>query len=446
MFRFAVFLFVALCWINTFYSVQAFSIRSVDSTTPAPVYITIGPPCCGKTEALRSHLLSAGYDPDVVFSRDVALDEQSSVYHRVPLAAFLFPYSHLDASTGKQTLQASGCTVQDRLLDPSYDLTDQELRAVILRLAGRITPAEFEERAKELTIQAADTVPFFQRRRRAVAKDLMAAVEEVVVQAVGEVICGMQLKRDAEQHHDEELPYEEETGITASNDDNAIQNFNATQAHLLSARQLIRTPHVDLFVPQAIFHGGIDDARTSLTNLLKSNQEQPVSWGNTNTRPTEYTAALEAAQEAGRPVKFVAWGTHRLPKTTRQELLRRNVARFRTTGRYIPAGAIGAALGRVESLMKEARKEATLLFGDEASCPPPNVSTEEWQDYMIDVGLADLAGFQMDEEGFVVQVGEPKHLRPKSLRAKRKSKEGSNGRQQVDSAVERSTTCEGNCK
>ena len=111
---------------------------SRSSLSPAaPVFITISPPSSGKTEALRSHLLSQGYNPDDVFSRDVALDDQSSVYHRIPLAAFLFP-NRLDPGIAKQLLK-SGSTVQDRLLDPSYDRTDQEIRNIILRLAGRIT-------------------------------------------------------------------------------------------------------------------------------------------------------------------------------------------------------------------------------------------------------------------------------------------------------------------
>jgi len=109
--------------------------------TPAPVYITIDPPCYGKTEVLRSQLLEEGYNPENVFSRDVALDEQSSLYHRIPLAAILFPTSHLEQSKASQLLQ-SGPTVYDRLLDPSYDKTDAELRNAILWVAGRMTPQD----------------------------------------------------------------------------------------------------------------------------------------------------------------------------------------------------------------------------------------------------------------------------------------------------------------
>lgn len=409
---------LAFIWCVTDVSIEAFSLNSPPpASQPPPLYITIGPPCCGKTEALRSHLLTEGYNPDDVFSRDVALDDQSSVYHRIPLAAFLFPSTHLDPAVGNQLLQ-SGSTVQERLLDPSYDRTDQEIRHVIMRLAGRITTAEFAERIKELTERAGDTIKFFQKRRRAVAYDLVGAVEQVATQAVGEVICQMQLKRDAEQqqHDDDELPYEEEQKETLD----LRTVINGTQAHLLSARQLIRTPHVEIFVPQALFHGGIDSAEQALTKMLQSSKTTPVFWSNTNTRPTEYAAALKAAEQTGRPVQFIAWGTCRMPRVPRKELLRRNVARFRSTGRYIPCGAIGAALGRVESLIKEAEKQADLLLEGEMCCPP-NVAPDEWEARRMDIGLADLAGFRMDEKGFVVQVGEPKRLRSKAFQAKRKT-------------------------
>ena len=247
----------------------------------------------------------------------------------------------------------------------------------------------------------------------ATAQDMMLAVEQVVVQAVGEVICQMQLQRDAAallEEDEQELPYDDD-----DDDDNNekekdpmdLATINATQAHLLSARALIKTPHVDIFVPQAIFNGGIDRAEKAFKKLLKSSK--PVFWSNTNTRPSEYAAALSTAEKAGRPVQFVAWGTHRLPRVSRQELLRRNMSRFRTSGRYIPAGAVSAALGRFESLVNQAQTEAELLFEDDTSYPP-EIAPDEWENYMMDVAFASLAGFRMDEGGFVVQVGEPQRL------------------------------------
>ena len=267
--------------------------NSYQYTSAAPVYITIGPPCSGKTEALRSYLLSSGYDPDIVFSKEVVLSDQTSVYHRVPLSAFLFPSTQLDHMTGSQLLK-SGASVKDRLFDPKYSNTDQELRSIMLRVAGRITPKDFEHRVKELAESAGDTVQFFRKRRMAVTNDLIRAVEEVVVQAVGEVICQMQLKRDADTQaeSEQELPYEEKEGKENDEPLLNLSTLNATQAHVLSARELIKTPHVELFVPQAIFNGGISRAEQVLSELLlspSSCQQTPVSWGNTNTKPTHKT-------------------------------------------------------------------------------------------------------------------------------------------------------------
>jgi len=82
---------------------------------------------------------------------------------------------------------------------------------------------------------------------------------------VAQVICQLQIQQQEHDNDDEELPYEEQEDDNDKEEEGTssfdVPNMNATQAHLLSARQLIKTPHVDLFVPQAIFHGGIDSAQ-----------------------------------------------------------------------------------------------------------------------------------------------------------------------------------------
>lgn len=415
---------------------------------PAPLYITVGPPCAGKTEALTLQLEQDGYDPDsVLSSQEVALDEQTDVYQRVPLAAFIFPTTRLDPKLGAKVLQ-SGKTVSDRLLDPSpppLDKTDIELRNVILRVAGRITPQEFADRSREQALQAGDTVKFFRNRRKEVTEDLIQAVEHVSVQAVGEVLFQMQLKMeqmDADIEDENELPYDEEHPTKQTEETTTpkldLTTINATSAHLLSARALIRTPFVDLFVPHAIFCGGIDRAEDKLLHLLESlSSSHPVCWGNTNTRPVEYVVALKAAQRAGRPVQFVAWGkTPHMPRVPRRELLRRTVSKFRATGRYIPAGAVAAALGRVERLMREAEKEAAKLtavatgdVNEETSGArlPEIDSDEEWAQadiQRINVALAALAGFSMDEAGYVIRVAEPTNFNQKASRPTGRKKNG----------------------
>ena len=393
----------------------------------APLYITIGPPCSGKTEALRNHLWSVGYNPDDVFDRDVAHVDQGGVYRRIPLVTFLFPHRRLDATT--TAVLYGTTTIGDRLRDPAFVATDQELRHVLWRLAGRITPREFATRRQAAEVVRARTSP-----RRALAHDLARAVEQVVVQAVGEVICQMQLESGGGDDDDdddsikgepaassefsqstesdtEELPEDrrkkaQQQNVLGLEELNALSD-ELTSARKLSERKLIGTTHIDLFVPQALFQKGIPRSQAQLLATLETAAPyQPVSWGNTNTRPNEYAAALTAAQHSGRPVEFIAWGSSRFPRVSRQELLRRNVARLRRTGRYIPAGAMEASLGRVETLMEMAHIELNNLFGTEED-NADHADTAQWK---LNAALASLAGFRMDQNGFVTQIDTPKPL------------------------------------
>lgn len=435
------------------------------SSQRAPLYITIGPPCAGKTQALISCLERDGYNPEqVLSSKEVALDDQSDVYVRVPLAAFIFPRTRLDPKLGA-TILRSGTTLKDRLLDPPTSNladTDTELRNVVLRVAGRTTPQEFANRTRSQALLAGDTVQFFRRRRIDVAEDLIEGVEQVSARAVGELLFTMLQEKeqqnvaDLEEHND--LPYDSHHDEDDEKDDDDkakeppidLTAANATSAHLLSAKALIKTPYVNLFVPQALFNGGIDKAEKKLQKLLSSSaMSVPVSWGNTNTRPVEYAAALRAAQRAGRPVKFVAWGTPNLPRVPRSELLRRTVSKFRNTGRYVPAGAVAAALGRVERLIQEAEKEAQKLavenYGTNATATAMvaddtkleiTIDVEEGvtaaatsssrdseieltelelqENQRMDIALAALGGFAMNGDGNVMKITEAKNLHQKS--------------------------------
>jgi hypothetical protein len=306
------------------------------------ILISIGPPCSDKKDALESFLFSEGYglgetNGAVVNAyRNINLRANSDgVYHRISLAAFIYPTTRLTEKNGSQVLH-SDVTVRDRLFDPDFEQTDTEIRNVILRLAGRITPDEFAERVREQALKAGDTLEYFRKRRMEITEDLIIAMEEVVVGAIGEVLVQMQMKLDQAAAQEEELPYDNGTEEPDTALD--LSSVNATSAHLLSARALVKTPYVALYVPQCIFDGGIDRAQDLLATLLiEESSMMPMAWDNTNTRPSEYTAALAAAQKAKRPVKFIAWGTQWMSRVSRRELLNRNIKRFRATGRYIPA-------------------------------------------------------------------------------------------------------------
>eukprot|EP00980_Cylindrotheca_fusiformis_P021212 scaffold8150_cov118-Cylindrotheca_fusiformis.AAC.21 len=373
------------------------------------VLISIGPPCSNKQQALESFLLSEGYgegegDESIEDAYcNINLSANSNgVYHRIPLAAFIYPTTRLTEKMGSKVLH-SDVTVRDRLSDPAFEQTDTEIRNMILRLAGRLTPDEFAERVRNQALKAGDNIEYFRIRRMEITEDLINAMEEVAVEAIGEVLVQMQLKLDLAAEQEEELPYDEENEASATPLD--LSTINATSAHLLSAKALVKTPYVSLYVPQCIFDGGIDRAQDQLSKLLiEESSMMPMAWDNTNTRPSEYTAALAAAEKAKRPVKFIAWGTQWMPRLSRKELLKRNIKKFRSTGRYIPAGAIGGALDRVETLVEmaetRARKMAEESSGDE----------EEWESYM-DAAYANLGGFEMQKDGLVVKKGECRQLR-----------------------------------
>ena len=60
----------------------AFQKVSTDDHPAAPLYITIGPQCAGKTTYLRKSI------PDVI---DITIDDQDGVYHSLPFGVFLNP-------------------------------------------------------------------------------------------------------------------------------------------------------------------------------------------------------------------------------------------------------------------------------------------------------------------------------------------------------------------
>ena len=366
------------------------------------------------------------------------------LYHRIPIAAFLYPTSHLTPDIGN-TILYDDITVRDRLLGlvatagtgtgtaqtshrsqrqqkkrttmlQNEQRTDLELRTIVLRLSGRITSEQFATQLRLLVYDAGDTVEYFKQRRIQIYQDLLAAVEEVAIEAIGEVLVQLdqqeQEQTQAQQAQEipkeeqgddgeEELPYISGGIDTTTSTLEELESLlsptsssssASSSAHLLSARALIKTPYVEVYVKQAIFEkgGGIDRAEKELISLTttgkeqeeeaqdknedkdqtknngnnknKNNKNKPIAWKQTNTRPMEYIPALEAAERSNRPVKFIWWGMEILeilpeekdmvntttstvtngvvdimPRVSRKELLKRNIRNFRNTGRYIPA-------------------------------------------------------------------------------------------------------------
>ena len=82
----------------------------------------------------------------------------------------------------------------------------------------------------------------------------------------------------------------------------------------------------------------------------------------------DYLSALEAAEESGRSVHFIPYANSKhldieteltsfLPRVGIKNLIRRNIKRFRETGRFIPTKAIIDTTLRVDQLMLQALNE-----------------------------------------------------------------------------------------
>ncbi|CAB9515374.1 HSPB (Heat shock 27kDa) associated protein 1 [Seminavis robusta] len=303
------------------------------SNLSAPLYITIGPPNSGKTTWLRRQRSGS----DLV---DVALDDQPNVYMAIPLELFVASQSSLQNGTDltpehQQLLQQSFFqkTVQERLLAPEQ----QELRWVLQRLSGKITAAELEESIRSILISKEEN--------------------------------------------------ETSAGRNMSNtDDNASEKV--LQSLLQSTENLLRDDTaiskvpilVDLFMVEALFQKdpSRNIAQTGIeraTNLLRQTpKDVPVAWGNTNTKPRDYSTALEIAQQQGRPVNFCVFETANnlssvtpsaaateslfdLPSLEFQELMDRNIRRLVETGRYVPSQVIWDMCGRVTEFLDGALRQ-----------------------------------------------------------------------------------------
>jgi hypothetical protein len=264
-------------------------------TAAAPLYITIGPPCCGKTTLLSKHEIT-----------DVSLDDQPGVYREVDTRLFLLNYSngqveHLDeskCSPDDQRLlqtQIHGKSLQQRISQDNV-----ELRWLLQRWAGLTSPQNF----------AIGILHYYHQRQLDVeiAKEFVQVVEDFFKQ---------------QQQQQPPLP-----------------------------------STVQLFCVEALFRpdpttkqSGIDRALQQLRNVPR---QIPVAWGNTNTKARDYYQALELASVQQRPIHFWVFGRahfNELPHLPLHELLRRNLQRLATCGKYIPANAIQDMVQRVDELV-----------------------------------------------------------------------------------------------
>ena len=422
--------------------------RSADSTTnnarKAPIYVPIGPPCAGKTTVLsrllvprdatsanangtnQHHPTAAGRTA----GRDISIDDQDGVYLQIPTRLFLLadPNSNRPKSTSTDgrllNRTVHGKTIYERL---HSDGNNDEMRAVLQRLAGRLGKAEFRE-----TIMR--QMNCWNETKEGQAEPFQTKGRHEGPNQIPPTLMAQYLI-DAVEH------YAETETLTSS-------------GHLRDANHPILGSDgcSDLFVLEAIFRsadvneGGRSRRMPSGLNLALSKMERlacnsnalplnaPLAWGNTNTRPREYTSALEVAQKSGRPVVFIPHVNPSVvsveggssPGPTNEgatseflhhveldELYRRSIGRLVQTGRYVPATAIKDAAFRCDSLMLSAKAEMGRMFpasqdevdaGDEVKIGSAAEEEEKatitpmrtFTKLQLEMALCKMAGYQMN--------------------------------------------------
>jgi hypothetical protein len=273
-------------------------------TNVAPLYITIGPQCCGKSTFLKK--LEGGK------IKDVSLDDQPDVYVSVPTNVFLgcitdkYP---TDADSLKLMQQVyQGKSIQERIRNDN-----DELGLILQRWSGDISPEEFH-----MAIQALYT-----------SRELPLEVAEQLV-----VVVETYMKRKKADSKPRSLPKAVDVFILESL---FLPHPNTQQSAIQRAQEELR------MTPKHI----------------------PIAWGNTNSKSRDYSEALEIAFQFRRPVRFVLCLPFidggevaaiespliTLPWISLSDLLRRNLKRLKKTGRYIPAFSIADCCKRVESLV-----------------------------------------------------------------------------------------------
>jgi hypothetical protein len=272
-----------------------------------PLYITIGPPCAGKTTWIfrsaaahstvsktdngateshpSNHQKSSMNDTTTNMIQDVSLDDQKGVYHALPCRYFLDSEMILQKQQQRQEQQQQeekediaklqtvlyGKTIAQRIQDPEQ----LELRLVLQRINQRLTTTQFE-------VALTDTMN---------ATHYTDGIKRTIVTEYISVL-------------------EEEIALLFHSNDSASSTTSTPTEH----KKLVPKT-VDLFVREAIFRPdpllnsstALERAYEALRFAITNNTAVAVAWGNTNTKPSDYKLALQIASETNRPVYFVVY-------------------------------------------------------------------------------------------------------------------------------------------
>lgn len=310
-----------------------------------PLYITIGPPCSGKTTLL--HRLQERMNTTI---HDVTLDAQRNVYVQVPTHYFLTNNNNdtTDTFLKKRILYKS---LSNRIYD---NVTNGELRFMIQRFHGKLSSREFESCIRTLYTQHANVTNNNNETTREYHEEMATLVIETVEQ-----VC------------------QEDNNITLS-------------------------PFIQLFCVESLFRPhplnnktGVDAALDELEQYSKLNTTS-IAWGNTNTRPRDYRQALEIAATTKRPVYFIVYATNQnnisssgvhLPHVGMRELMKRNIKRMLKTGKFVPGKSLVESNDRIENVLK--------IASDNLERRYPKNEQKDFTKLQLDQELARMVNYEL---------------------------------------------------
>ena len=346
-----------------------------------PLFITVGPPACGKTFWLSSHGLKGNNknnnddnnnNDDDMPIYDISLDSQRDVYIPVHSEQFLACGGHgsfhqgvsISQQTTSNKVDAKFCTCWfGRSLKDRIRQENVELMIVAKRCAGILSKDDMQTQLRACL------------RRGANHNDPRAVTNRL------------------------------------------IQSTLTSYEALFTERgsQLALPATTDVFVREAIFQphpvthqSALDAAHHSLSIAPP---HQPISWGNTNAKSSDYRAALLTAAQQGRPVFFVVYNALQdltqsndnnsatametdLEAVQFEGLLRRNLNRYLETGRYIPVRVIWDMLHRTSLLLEQVLQRVPTT----KQRHPGRLSRLE-----RDQILVSLAGLRMEDDRIITQ-------------------------------------------
>lgn len=368
-----------------------------DRNRMAPIYIPIGPQCAGKTTRINS---LRNNNKELI---DITIDDQCGVYIKIPTELFLRHDINMEADYGEIDISflesmLHGKSIRERI----YDDSNLEMRLITQRLSGKISREEF--RSSIMAIDGNNTSDSSHKAWQNLLR------KDGQVEDSSETQCWKTfLVNTVEEELEEEFSLSHVDLFVVERIFKPLSNQCSASSFVIDGYE--ERSRVDLpnhLLNETRSQSGLNAVSSKLKHLAMddSYEEHPLGWGNTNAKSGDYMTALEVAQSSCRPIYFVPYsGTDiiqslhdsdelnmHLPRVGIKNLLKRNIQRFKSTGRFIPTKAIIVTSERVDVLLQQAiskmRYNARRKNSDEES-------HGKYSKFELDRALASLASFGM---------------------------------------------------